>query len=263
MTKECGRARRALVTGGRRGIGRAIAYALADNGFDVAIVDLDHDDVAAETLDGIARRGRNGVFVAGDVADLGQHERIINEVRRALGSISCLVNNAGVQTRHRGDMLEVPPESFDRLISVNLRGAFFLTQRIAKIMRDDDVGDRTRPDRSVIFISSGNAVIATAAQAEYCVSKAGVAMMSTLYAMRLAEYGIAVHEIRPGIIQTDMTKDVFDKYNGWVESGGFPQARWGQPEDIGRTVAELASGRMPYSTGHAFYVDGGMHIRRT
>ncbi|MGB3866130.1 MAG: 3-ketoacyl-ACP reductase [Xanthobacteraceae bacterium] len=263
MSKGQGRAQRALVTGGRRGIGRAIAYALADNGFDVAIVDLEHDPTAAETLDGIAQRGRNGAFVNGDVADLGQHERIVKEVRDALGPISCLVNNAGVQTRHRGDMLETPPESFDRLMSINLRGAFFLTQRVTKTMRDDDTGDRTRPDRSVIFISSGNAVIATAAQAEYCVSKAGVAMMSTLYALRLAEYGIAVHEIRPGIIQTDMTKDVFDKYNGWVEAGGFPQARWGQPEDIGRTVAELASGRMPYSTGHAFYVDGGMHIRRT
>lgn len=263
MSKGQGRAQRALVTGGRRGIGRAIAYALADVGFDIAIVDLERDGAAAETLDGIAQRGRGGAFVSGDVADLGQHERIVKEARDVLGPISCLVNNAGVQTRHRGDMLETPSDSFDRLMSVNLRGAYFLTQRVAKTMRDDDAGNCTRPDRSVIFISSGNAVIATAAQAEYCISKAGVAMMSTLYAMRLAEYGIAVHEIRPGIIQTDMTKDVFDKYNGWVEAGGFPQARWGQPEDIGRTVAELASGRMPYSTGHAFYVDGGMHIRRT
>lgn len=263
MSERHRRPRRAVVTGGRRGIGRAIAYALANNGFDVAIIDLERDDAAAETLDGIVQRGRSGVFVTGDIADLAQHERIVREARDALGPISCLVNNAGVQTRHRGDMLETPPESFDRLIHVNLRGAFFLTQRVAKVMRDDDPGDRTRPDRSVIFISSGNAAIATAVQAEYCISKAGVAMMSTLYAMRLAEYGIAVHEIRPGIIQTDMTKDVFDKYNGWVEAGGFPQARWGQPEDVGCTVAELASGRMPYSTGHAFYVDGGMHIRRT
>lgn len=261
MSREAGRV--ALVTGGRRGIGRASAYALADNGFDVVINDLERDASAAETLQGIEARGRKAVFVQGDLSELGEHERIVTEARAAFGPIACLVNNAGVQTRYRGDILETPAESFDRLMSINLRASFFLTQLMAKQMRSDDTGDRTQPQRSIIFISSGNAVIATAAQAEYCISKAGVAMMSTLYALRLAEYGIAVHEVRPGIIQTDMTKDVFDKYNGWVEAGGFPMARWGQAEDVGRTVAELASGRMPYSTGQAFFVDGGMHIRRT
>jgi 3-oxoacyl-[acyl-carrier protein] reductase len=262
MNVTAGKTGVALVTGGRRGIGRASAFALADSGFDVVINDLERDDAAEQTLQGIGERGRRALFVQGDLAELDQHERIVREAQ-ALGSLTCLLNNAGVQTKHRGDILETPPESFDRLMSINLRASFFLTQRVAKQMRDDDRGDRTRPTRSVIFISSGNAVIATAAQAEYCISKAGVAMMSTLYAMRLAEYGIAVHEVRPGIIQTDMTKDVFDKYNGWVEAGGFPMARWGQAEDVGRTVAELASGRMPYSTGHAYFVDGGMHIRRT
>jgi NAD(P)-dependent dehydrogenase (short-subunit alcohol dehydrogenase family) len=262
MNVTTGKTGVALVTGGRRGIGRASAFALADSGFDVVINDLERDDAAEQTLQGIGERGRRALFVQGDLADLDQHERIVREAQ-ALGSLTCLLNNAGVQTKHRGDILETPPESFDRLMSINLRASFFLTQRVAKQMRDDDRGDRTRPTRSVIFISSGNAVIATAAQAEYCISKAGVAMVSTLYAMRLAEYGIAVHEVRPGIIQTDMTKDVFDKYNGWVEAGGFPMARWGQAEDVGRTVAELASGRMPYSTGHAYFVDGGMHIRRT
>lgn len=253
----------ALVTGGRRGIGRASAYALADNGFDVVITDLEQDQSADETLKGIESRGRRAVFVGGDLADLTVHERIVRQARAAFGPITCLLNNAGVQTKFRGDILETPPESFDRLMSINLRASFFLTQRVARQMREDDAGNRTQPQRSIIFISSGNAVIATAAQAEYCISKAGVAMMSTLYALRLAEYGIAVHEVRPGIIQTDMTKDVFEKYNGWVEAGGFPMARWGQAEDVGNTVAQLASGRMPYSTGQAFFVDGGMHIRRT
>jgi 3-oxoacyl-[acyl-carrier protein] reductase len=262
MANRQDKTRVALVTGGRRGIGRACAYALADDGFDVVINDLERDSAADETVKVIGERGRRAIFVQGDLADLGQHERIVREARKAFGPLTCLVNNAGVQTKHRGDMLDTPPESFDRLMSVNLRASFFLTQRVAKMMRDDDAGDRTRPERSVIFISSGNAVIATAVQAEYCISKAGVAMMSTLYAMRLAEYGIAVHEVRPGIIQTDMTRDVFEKYNGWVEAGGFPMARWGQAEDVGNTVAQLASGRMPYSTGHAFFVDGGMHIRR-
>ena len=253
----------ALVTGGRRGIGRAIAYALAEHGFDVVVNDLVCDAAADETLQGIAARGTRGAFVIGDVAQIEQHERIVNEAWAAFGPLNCVVNNAGVQTKHRGDMLETPVESFDRLISVNLRGAFFLTQRLAKRMVQEPVGDFTRPERSVIFISSGNAVIATATQADYCISKSGIAMMATLFALRLAEHGIAVHEVRPGIIRTDMTADVFDKYDAWVKGRGFPQARWGEPDDVGRTVGALAAGLLPYTTGQAFHVDGGIHIRRT
>lgn len=255
--------RPAFVTGGRRGIGRAIAFALADNGFDVVINDLERDAAAEETIAGIEQRGRKAAFVKGSVAALEDHERIVSEAWNAFGPFACLVNNAGVQTAYRGDMLEIPIESFDRLISVNLRGSFFLTQRIAKRMIAEPVRDPTRPDRSIIFISSGNAVIATQGQADYCISKSGIAMMSTLYALRLAEYGIAVHEIRPGIIRTDMTADVFDKYDDWVNSRGFPLSRWGEPDDIGRTVGALAAGLLPYSTGYAFHVDGGIHIRRT
>lgn len=255
--------RAAFVTGGRRGIGRAIAYALADQGFDVVVNDLERDAAAEETLAGIAARGQRAAFVEGSVADLDQHARMVDEACAAFGPLSCLVNNAGVQTAYRGDMLEIPPESLDRLINVNLRGAFFLTQRIAKRMLTEPAGDVTRPERSIIFISSGNAVIATAAQADYCISKSGISMMATLYALRLAEHGIAVHEVRPGIIRTDMTADVFDKYDAWVKGRGFPQARWGEPDDIGRTVGVLAAGLLPYSTGQAFHVDGGIHIRRT
>ncbi len=254
--------RAAFVTGGRRGIGRAIAYALAEQGFDVVVNDLERDDAAEETLAGIAERGGRAAFVVGNVAALDQHARMVDEAA-VFGPLACLVNNAGVQTAYRGDMLEIPVESFDRLIDVNLRGSFFLTQRIAKRMIAEPAGDVTRPARSVIFISSGNAVIATAAQADYCISKSGIAMMATLFALRLAEHGIAVHEVRPGIIRTDMTKDVFEKYDGWVKGRGFPLARWGEAEDIGRTVGVLAAGLLPYSTGHAFHVDGGIHIRRT
>lgn len=253
----------ALVTGGRRGIGRAIAMSLADHGFDVVINDLERDAAAEETLAGIEAKGRRAAFVAGSVADVDDHERIVSEVWAAFGPLSCLVNNAGVQTAYRGDMLDVPVESFDRLISVNLRGSYFLTQRIARRMIGEPAGDPTRPQRSVIFISSGNAVIATSAQADYCISKSGISMMATLYALRLAEHGIAVHEIRPGIIRTDMTADVFDKYDSWVKAGGMPLARWGEPDDVGRTVGALAAGILPYSTGQAFHVDGGIHIRRT
>ncbi|MFC1458595.1 3-ketoacyl-ACP reductase [Microvirga arabica] len=263
MSADSNRQRIAFVTGGRRGIGRGIAYALAEQGFDVVVNDIVHDHSAEETLAGISQRGRRGAFVAGDISDVEDHEKIVAEAWNTFGPISCLVNNAGVQTAYRGDMLNVPVESFDRLISVNLRGSFFLTQRIARRMIEEPAGEVTRPERSIIFISSGNAVIATQAQADYCISKSGVAMMSTLYALRLAEFGIAVHEVRPGIIRTDMTADVFDKYDNWVKAGGFPITRWGEADDIGRTVGVLAAGLLPYSTGQAFHVDGGIHIRRT
>jgi NAD(P)-dependent dehydrogenase (short-subunit alcohol dehydrogenase family) len=255
--------RAALVTGGRRGIGRAIAYALAEQSFDVIVNDLVQDAAAEETIAGIEARGGRALFVVGDVADIDGHETLVEAAWSAFGGLDCLVNNAGVQTKFRGDMLDTPVESFDRLVSVNLRGSFFLTQRIARRMIAAPAGDVTRPTRSIVFVSSGNAVIATQSQADYCISKSGIAMMSTLYALRLAEYGIAVHEVRPGIIRTDMTADVFDKYDAWVQNRGFPLARWGEAEDIGRTVAVLASGQLPYTTGHAFHVDGGMHIRRT
>ncbi|MBE7416770.1 MAG: 3-ketoacyl-ACP reductase [Ideonella sp.] len=262
--KDDGNRRRiALVTGGRRGIGRAIAYALADEQFDLVINDLAHDAAVDETLSGLEARGAKARFVAGDISALDGHEALVESAWSALGALDCLVNNAGVQTKYRGDMLEIPPESFDRLLDINLRGSFFLTQRVAKRMLSEPAGDVTRPRRSIVFVSSGNAVIATAAQADYCISKSGIAMMSTLYALRLAEHGIAVNEVRPGIIRTDMTADVFDKYDGWVKNRGFPLARWGEPEDIGRAVAVIASGSLPYTTGHAFHVDGGIHIRRT
>lgn len=263
MSADKSKERIAFVTGGRRGIGRGIAYALAEQGFDVVINDIVHDHSAEETLAGISQRGRRSAFVAGDISNIEGHERIVTEVWNTFGPVSCLVNNAGVQTAYRGDMLNVPVESFDRLISVNLRGSFFLTQQMARRMIAEHAGEVTRPERSIIFISSGNAVIATQAQADYCISKSGVAMMSALYALRLAEFGIAVHEVRPGIIRTDMTADVFDKYDNWVKAGGFPIARWGEADDVGKTVAVLAAGLLPYSTGQAFHVDGGIHIRRT
>lgn len=258
-----GQSRAAFVTGGRRGIGRAIAVALAEKGFDVVVNDIVEDDSAAQTLAAIRETGRRAAFITGDIGDLDGQDALVEAAWSAFGSIDCLVNNAGVQTAYRGDMLDVPPESFDRLMGVNVRGAYFLSQRVARRMLAQRTGDATRPDRSMVFISSGNAVIATQAQAEYCISKAGVAMMATLYALRLAEAGIAVYEIRPGMIRTDMTADVFAKYDSAVTSGRVPQPRWGEAEDIGRTVATLAAGDLPYITGHAFHVDGGLHIRRS
>jgi len=263
MSRTMETRRVALVTGGRRGIGRAICYALADEGYDVVVNDLVHDSAADETITGLQARGARAHFVVGDIAALDRHAALVDAAWSAFGTIDCLVNNAGVQTNHRGDMLDIPVDSFDRLIGVNLRGSFFLTQAVARRMIDQPAGDITRPRRAIVFISSGNAVIATASQADYCISKSGIAMMSTLYALRLAEHGIAVNEVRPGIIRTDMTADVFEKYDGWVRNKGFPLARWGEPDDVGRAVAVVASGTLPYTTGHAFHVDGGIHIRRT
>ncbi len=263
MTHNSDQPKTAFVTGGRRGIGRAIAVELAKKGFDIIINDVVDDDNAAQTLAAIREAGRKATFIAGDIGDLDAQDELVEAAWAAGGSIDCLVNNAGVQTAYRGDMLSVPVESFDRLMGINVRGTYFLSQRIARRMMAHRVGDPARPDRSMIFISSGNAVIATETQADYCISKAGIAMMATLYSLRLASSGIAVHEIRPGMIRTDMTADVFEKYDAAVTSGRVPQPRWGEAEDIGRTVAALAAGDLPYMTGHAFHVDGGLHIRKS
>lgn len=252
----------ALVTGGRRGIGRGISYALADRGFDVAIVDVVEDDAAKESLAGLRERGGRGIFVKADISDLRSHEVIAECVWSQLGPVNCLVNNAGVQTLERGDMLEVSPDNFDRLININLRGTFFLTQYIAKRMIQEDAGDALKPDRSIVILSSNNAVLAMPGQADYCISKSALTMTSTLFALRLAPHGITVNEIRPGITQTDMTLEVFEKYDRWIKEGSFPQSRWGQPEDVGKTVALLATGQLPYATGQSFHVDGGLSIRR-
>ncbi len=252
----------ALVTGGRRGIGRGCAYALADKGFDVAFFDVEAGKDVDETVEGIRSRGRRAHF---EICDISQPENIdaqLAAVRRELGPISCLVNNAGIQTKYRGDMLEVPVESLDRLYSVNVRGTFAMTQKVAKSMREDGPGNRQNPDRSIFFISSLNAAVAMPGQSDYCITKAAVSMLASCTAVRLAEYGIAVHEIRPGSTLTDMTADVYEKYSSWVEQGVYPIARWGTPEDIGKTVGVLAAGEMPYVTGNIFYVDGGMHIAR-
>ncbi len=252
----------ALVTGGRRGIGRGIAYALAEKGFDVAVVDVARDEAAEETLAGLKERGARAVFLEADISKLSDHQRIIDTVWVELGPLKCLVNNAGVQTKGRGDMLAVTSEHFDQVIDVNLRGTFFLTQAVAKRMIEDDAGDSSNPSRSIIILSSANVVVPSILQADYCISKSALTITSTLFATRLAPHGITVNELRPGIVHTDMTADVFERYEAWVKAGNIPHNRWGRPEDIGRTVATIASGQLPYATGQAFSVDGGLHIRR-
>jgi NAD(P)-dependent dehydrogenase (short-subunit alcohol dehydrogenase family) len=249
----------ALVTGGRRGIGRGSALALAEAGFDLVLVDLERDADAEETLAGIAARGGHAAFLAGDVAALDGHAALVDAAYDAFGRLDCLLNNAGVGVLSRGDLLDVTVESYDRCLATNLRGTFFLTQAVARRMLNVPPAAGS-PQRSIVTITSVNAEIASTSRGEYCISKAGASMLTRLFALRLAPHGIAVYEIRPGVIRTAMTAPVFDRYQAAIDNGLSPIARWGEPEDIGRTVATLATGGLPFTVGQVVYVDGGLHL---
>ena len=250
----------AVVTGGRRGIGRAICCELARVGFDIAIVDIVDDENASETVDLVSRLGRNSAFYRRDISETSGNATFVEGLERDLGEITCLVNNAGVQVSVRGDLLDVTEESFDRLIGVNLRGTFFLTQAVARAMLSRP---QTASERSVVTITSANAGLVSPEKGPYCISKAGLSMASQQFAIRLADAGIRVHEIRPGLIQTDMTADVYEKYSSQVEAGELSAIRrWGQPDDIARAVATLAAGGLPFSTGDIYHIGGGMQIHR-
>jgi NAD(P)-dependent dehydrogenase (short-subunit alcohol dehydrogenase family) len=250
----------ALVTGGRRGIGRACALALAAAGFDLVLVDLERDADAEQTLAGIAERGGHGAFLVADIAELAGHSRLVDDAFEAFGRLDCLVNNAGVQALRRGDLLEVGVESYDRCLSVNLRAPFFLTQEIARRMLTVPPA-AGEPQRSIVTITSVNAEIASIGRGEYCISKAGASMLTRLFALRLAAHGIGVYEVRPGVIRTAMTAPVAEAYERAIEGGLSPIARWGEPADVGRAVATLAAGGLPFSVGQVVYVDGGLNWR--
>lgn len=248
----------AIVTGAGRGIGRAIADALVDVGFKVARLSLEAQPEAGSIAPG------TGAYYSCDVADLASHGRLIEQIAGDLGEPDCLVNNAGVSSLQRGDLLDLSPESYDRTLAVNLRAGFFLTQAFARrrlARAGSQVENEVEPG-SIIFIGSANAEIIGENRADYCISKAGVAMMAKLFAARLAAHGIAVFEIRPGVIRTDMTAPAAAKYDALLANGGIPMGRWGEPSDIGRTVAALATGAIPYATGIHIDVSGGMHLHR-
>lgn len=248
----------AFVTGAGRGIGRAIAVQLARAGFRIVVNDLPGSRGLHETATLLHQLGAEAKAVAGDISDLSDHDRLVADAWNAFGTIDCLVNNAGVSVAQRGDMLHATPESFDRLLNINLRGPFFLTQAVAARMCDV----KTDRFRTVVTISSANAEFASIDRAEYCISKAGLSMMSSLFAARLAGEGINVYEVRPGIIQTRMTEVAKDRYEKALASGIAPIARWGSPDDVGCAVAALASGAFAYSTGEVIRVDGGLAVRR-
>lgn len=243
-----------LVTGARRGIGRGIALAFAEAGWRVVVNDLVRDDAAEATL---AALGQAGAFVPGDVADLDGHAALLDAAAAPFGELDALVNNAGVSVQRRGDLLDMLPDSYDRVMGINLRGPFFLTQALARRWLQ-----RPGAPRSIVTISSTNAVSASPDRAEYCLSKTGLSMMTKLFALRLAEAGIGVFEVRPGIIRTDMTAVAAGKYDRLLEQGVPPARRWGEPADVGEVVVALADGRFHFSTGEAVHVDGGLHIAR-
>ena len=247
----------ALVTGAARGIGSAIAVGLAREGRDVAVLDLID---ASQTVSAVEQAGRSALFIRADVSSAADRAAALSEVESRFGRLDVLVNNAGVAPKVRADILDAGEESFDRLMNINLKGPYFLTQAAANWM----IRQRAeRPDhwRCIVNISSISAYTASPSRGEYCISKAGVSMATKLWAARLAEYGIGVYEIRPGIVATDMTAAVKDKYDKLIGEGLTPIRRWGQPEDISRAVAACARGDMRFSTGEVVNVDGGFHLR--
>ncbi len=256
----------AVVTGAGRGIGRAIVLALVREGFDVVGIDIvfdpgDRKKGLFEVKDRVARLGGRFLPVAGDVARIEDHDRMLDAAAGVCGRIDVLVNNAGVAPLERADVLQTGPASYDRLMAVNARGPFFLTQNAARRM----AGQKPRTDGlrpSIVFITSISAAVSSTARAEYCISKAALSMAATVFADALAARGIGVFEVRPGIIATDMTAGVKGKYDRLIAGGLVPQGRWGLPEDVGRAVAALVRGDFSFSTGAVIEVSGGMNIRR-
>jgi 3-oxoacyl-[acyl-carrier protein] reductase len=245
----------AIVTGAGRGIGRAIAMALAES-FDLAITDVDSKAEAGG--DELQKRGAEALFVQSDLADLASHERALDQIVEHFGRIDCLVNNAGIASPVRGDLLELTPENYDRVQAVNLRGTLFFTQATARRM----LSQAADGARSIITVSSVNADMAAVERGDYAISKTGLAMLTKLFALRLADAGIGVFEVRPGIIRTDMTAVVRARYDRVIAQGGVPMRRWGEPEDVAAVVAALAGDAFAFATGSVIEVAGGLAIPR-
>jgi len=251
----------ALITGASRGIGKAITLALAESGLDVVINFASQHEAAAQVQKEALRFGVRAELLQADISQTADHVRAMESLNENFGRLDVLVNNAGVAPKVREDMLIASEESFDRLMNTNLRGPYFLTQRLSRWMVELR---KKLPDYSpvIVNISSVSAYASSPNRADYCLTKAGIAMMTQLYAHRLAEFGIPVFEIRPGIIETDMTAGVKEKYDRLIADGLTPIPRWGKPEDVAKAVAAIVQGSFPFSTGEVFNVDGGFHMRR-
>jgi NAD(P)-dependent dehydrogenase (short-subunit alcohol dehydrogenase family) len=252
----------AVITGASRGIGRAVAIALAGEGFDIAAIARSVDSKGMEILGPeVEKHGAQFFPIGLDISCTKCQKEVVSNILERYGRIDFLVNNAGVAPLQRNDLLEMSEESYDRVMNINLKGPVFFAQKIAREMIW--MKGQISPYRPVIiFITSVSAVLTSVNRAEYCVSKAGLSMASTVFADRLSKEGILVCEIRPGIVQTDMTIKVKEKYDKMIGDGYVPQKKWGMPEDIGRAVASIARGDWNYSTGMVFEISGGLNIHK-
>lgn len=251
----------ALVTGGTRGIGLGISKALAEKGIDLAICGVRPPEQVMPVLEQLRAAGVDAEYFQSDISDSADRKSLLALIDRRYGHLEVLINNAGVAPRERRDLLEATEESFQYVMKVNLQGPYFLTQAVANWMiRQKEEGSES--DYMIINISSVSATVASTNRGEYCLSKAGIAMATKLWSVRLAEFNIPVLEIRPGLIMTDMTSGVKEKYDALIQDGMLLQPRWGVPEDVGKAVVALVCGYFPYSTGESILLDGGMTVQR-
>jgi NAD(P)-dependent dehydrogenase (short-subunit alcohol dehydrogenase family) len=247
----------AIVTGSRRGIGAGIAVELATRGFNLALTDIDSEG-ADEVIASIQSYRAEAKFFQSNLAQVQEHPEVVRLIHEWGGPITCLINNAGIPSPSRGDLLAVSPDSFDKVMGVNLRGTFFFTQEVVKHMLDT----RTTFERSIVTVSSVSVELASIERAEYCLSKSGLDMLTKLFALRLAPHQIGVFEVRPGVIKTAMTDAVSKKYDEKISAGLVPMGRWGYPIDVAKAVATLAEGKLAFSTGSVLNVDGALSLPR-
>jgi len=251
----------AFVTGGSRGIGFGIAEYLAKSGFDLAINGVRDESSIKEALNQLRFVAGRVIYCQGDISKSDDRERMLSKIKTEFGRLDVHVNNAGVAPKERKDILETSEESFDYVLSTNLKGNYFLTQAVANWMIQQKQNDSAFAG-CIINVSSISATVASVNRGEYCISKAGLSMVTQLFAVRLGEFDIPVYEVRPGVIKTDMTSGVIEKYDKLIEGGLCVQKRWGFPEDVGKAVASLAKGDFPFSTGQVIMVDGGLTLLR-
>lgn len=251
----------ALITGGSRGIGYGIARHLAAGGFDLAINGVRPPGSVTEALESLRAAGADTVYCQGDISSSQDRKKIFKEVKDHFGRLHVLVNNAGIAPRERRDILESTEESFDHVISTNLKGTYFMSQLAANWLVEQKKS-AAEFSGCIITISSVSATVVSTNRGEYCMAKAGLSMVTKLFAVRLGEFNLPVYEVRPGVISTDMTAGVKEKYDKLIEEVLMVQKRWGYPDDVGKAVSALALGNFPYSTGQVIMVDGGMTIER-
>ena len=251
----------ALVTGGTRGIGLGISKRLAEDGFNLAVNGRREEADVSQALEELRALGAEVLYCRADVAETSDREKLIADIRERFGRLDVLVNNAGVAPNERADILDAGEDSFDRLISINLKGPYFLTQLAANWMAEQYKLDNAFTG-AIINVSSVSATVASVNRGDYCISKAGIAMATQLWAARMAEFGVSAFEVRPGVIKTDMTSGVTEKYDKLIAEGLTVEPRWGTPEDVGNAVGVLARGELTYATGGVLMVDGGMTVQR-